>query len=277
MFGLIPALGTSLRGLIGVLVPHSKDLYLDFGLSFAAGLMLVASFTSLLLPSISLSNIYVAIAGFIAGVLLILIVDKLTPHEHLEERFEGPIRFKGRVKAIYLMVLALLIHNIPEGMVVGAGSALTFEKGLALAIAITLQDIPEGFAVSYPLIGLTGKRSKALAIAVLSGFSETLTSFLTGLIIEVSHRITPFLLALAAGTMTYVVSDEVIPETHKRGHEDISTLGFIAGFIIMLFLDLLLVVALEALYLLAYLRLPIKTLSITREFSSKSILYFIYM
>ncbi|WP_448578735.1 ZIP family metal transporter [Thermosphaera sp.] len=237
IFGLIPALGTSVGGLIGVLTPHSRESYMDFGLSFAAGLMLVASFTSLLIPSIELSNIYTALAGLVAGVVMILIIDKLTPHEHLEDRFEGPAKYRGRVKTLYLMVFALLIHNIPEGMAVGAGSALEFEKGLALSVAIAIQDVPEGFAVAYPLMGLTRSRFKALSLAVLSGFSETLASVLTGLVIEISQGLIPFILALAAGAMIYVVSDEVIPETHKYGHEDVATLGFVTGFVTMLFLD----------------------------------------
>jgi ZIP family zinc transporter len=237
LFGLIPALGTSIGGLIGVLTPHSREPYMDLGLGFAAGLMLVASFTSLLIPSIELSNIYVALAGLITGVVMIFIMDKLTPHEHLEKRFEGPARYKGRVKTLYLMIFALLIHNIPEGMAVGAGSALVFEKGLALSIAMAIQDVPEGFAVSYPLIGLTGNRFKAFLIAALSGFSETLASMLTGLLIEVGQGLIPFILALAAGAMIYVVSDEVIPETHKYGHEDVATIGFVTGFITMLLLD----------------------------------------
>ncbi|MEM4749153.1 MAG: ZIP family metal transporter, partial [Thermosphaera sp.] len=219
------------------IMPRSRDSYLDLGMGFAAGLMLVASFTSLLLPSIELSNVFLSTAGFTAGVLLMYGVDKITPHEHLEERFEGPLRLKGRVKALYLTVLAILIHNIPEGMAVGAGSALPFEKGLALSIAIALQDVPEGFAVSYPLISLTRNKFKAVFISALSGLSETVASVLTGLIIESSMGLIPFLLALAAGGMIYVVSDEVIPETHKYGHEEYATLGFILGFITMLLLD----------------------------------------
>lgn len=237
ILGLIPAFLTSLGGLIGLVGVRGSEKHLDIGLGFSAGVMVVASFTSLLLPAIELSNVLLVTLGFLVGVGLVITLDKSIPHEHLMRGYEGPLFMKDRIKRVWLMVMAILIHNLPEGLAVGSSSVVGSSAGLATAIAIGLQDIPEGFAVSFP-IAIAGKnKKKALGISVMSGLSETLMAVIAAVVSSGSVSLLAFMLSLAGGSMIYVVSHEIIPETHRYGHEWLSTLGFLSGFITMLWLD----------------------------------------
>ncbi|MEM3141759.1 MAG: ZIP family metal transporter, partial [Zestosphaera sp.] len=207
---------------------------------FSAGIMVVASFTSLLLPAVELGGASLVTLGFLAGVGLVVVLNKSIPHEHLLKGYEGPSHLKSRMRRVWLMVMAILIHNLPEGLAVGSSSGISFPAGLAMALAIGVQDIPEGFAVSFP-IAIAGKSKKrALGISVLSGLSETLMAVIAALLSSTSESLLVFTLSLAGGSMIYIVSHEVIPETHRHGHEWLSTLGFLSGFITMLWLDTML-------------------------------------
>lgn len=240
ILGLIPAFLTSLGGLIGLVGVRGSEKHLDVGLGFSAGVMVVASFTSLLLPAIELSSVLLVTMGFLVGVGLVIVLDKSIPHEHLMRGYEGPSFMRNRIKRVWLMVMAVLIHNLPEGLAVGSSSVVSSSAGLAMAVAIGLQDIPEGFVVSFP-IALAGKSKKrALGISVMSGLSETLTAVIAALASSESVSLLAFMLSLAGGSMIYVVSHEIIPETHRYGHEWLSTLGFLLGFITMLWLDIVL-------------------------------------
>ncbi len=240
VFGLIPALTTTLGGLIGLIGVRGREVHLDVGLGFSAGVMIVTSFTSLLLPAIELGGIYISTIGFLTGVILVVLLNKYIPHEHLLKGYEGPSFMKNRIKHVWLVVLAILIHNLPEGLAVGGSSAIGLSMGLYTTLAIGLQDIPEGFVVSFPLAVTGESKKKALAISVLSGLSETLMAVIAAILSTVTSGLLVFTLSLAAGSMIYVVSHEVIPETHRHGHETQSTIGFILGFIVMLWLETLL-------------------------------------
>ncbi|MEM4594001.1 MAG: ZIP family metal transporter [Zestosphaera sp.] len=240
LLGLIPASLTSLGGIIGLIGVKGSEKHLDIGLGFSAGIMVVASFTSLLLPAVELGGAFLVTLGFLAGVGLVVLLDKSIPHEHLLKGYEGPSHLKSRMRRVWLMVMAILIHNLPEGLAVGSSSGISFPAGLAMALAIGVQDIPEGFAVSFP-IAIAGKSKKrALGISVLSGLSETLMAVIAALLSSTSESLLVFTLSLAGGSMIYIVSHEVIPETHRHGHEWLSTLGFLSGFITMLWLDTML-------------------------------------
>lgn len=231
IYGLVPALATSVGGLFGLVGIKASEKWLDFGLSFSAGVMLGTSLYELLPESIEKSGIGISVTGFIMGVLLILVVERVVPHEHLFKGYEGVHISKSRLKSIYLVTLAVVIHNIPEGMAVGASSYLSIQAGIATSASIAIQDIPEGYAVSFPLSLISRKRNKPLLIAVLSGLSETLTALITALIAMVV-AVEGLMLGLAAGAMLYVVSHEVIPETHRHGYELLATVGFILGFLL---------------------------------------------
>ncbi|MEM0025601.1 MAG: ZIP family metal transporter, partial [Zestosphaera sp.] len=240
LLGLIPASLTSLGGIIGLIGVKGSEKHLDIGLGFSAGIMVVASFTSLLLPAVELGGASLVTLGFLAGVGLVVVLDKSIPHDHLLKGYEGPSHLKSRMRRVWLMVMAILIHNLPEGLAVGSSSGISFPAGLAMALAIGVQDIPEGFAVSFP-IAIAGKSKKrALGISVLSGLSETLMAVIAALLSSTSESLLVFTLSLAGGSMIYIVSHEVIPETHRHGHEWLSTLGFLSGFITMLWLDTML-------------------------------------
>lgn len=229
-YGLVPAISTSIGGLLGLVGLRASEKWLDLGLSLSAGIMLGTSLYELLPESAEKAGFTTAMTGFTAGVLLIMLIERLIPHEHLYKGFEGVHVSKSRLKSVYLVTLAVIIHNIPEGMAVGASSYMSIQAGLATSASIALQDLPEGYAVSFPLSMLSRKKLKPILIAVLSGLSETIMAVLTALI-AMMVTVEGFMLGMAAGSMLYVVSHEVIPETHRHGYELLATTGFIIGFI----------------------------------------------
>jgi len=235
--GLLPGILTTLGSLPGLLGTKASTKYLDLGLGFSAGVMLVASFTSLLLPSIELGGFYRAAIGFIIGVLIIVLMDMFLPHEHWVKGYEGPEALRTRVRAVWLIVIAIIIHNLPEGMAVGSSTVLDLKGGVIMAIAIGTQDMPEGFAVAFPIAAIQKNVKKAFFISLFSGFSETLMAVVAALLAVKSIAILPYLLAFSAGAMIYVVSHEIVPETHRHGHEKYASLGLILGFLVMLWLD----------------------------------------
>ncbi len=224
----------ALPALLGTMISQKM---LDIGLGFSAGIMIVAGFTSLILPGIELGGVFSVVAGFILGSFIVALANKLLPHEHFVKGFEGPESLKRRMKAVWLLVIAIIIHNFPEGLAVGSGIAYNPRDGLLLAFAIGLQDMPEGFAVAAPLVGMGMPRVRALSIAFLSGAVELFMAVIPVALTDMAYSVLPYMLGFAGGAMIYVVSSEVIPETHRHGHEDWASVGFIIGFIIMLILD----------------------------------------
>ncbi len=220
--------------------PRSLEFMIDVGLGFSSGVMIVASFTSLLLPSIEHGGIIVALSGFLGGAVVIALINELLPHEHLFKGFEGWVSARRKIKAAWLVALAILIHNIPEGYSIGVASAYDLGEGFKVGLAIGLQDVPEGLAVALPVLGVTGSRFLAVSVAALSGLSETLAALLS---VSVFSGL-PFILYLglssAAGAMVYVVVHEALPESHGSGRERYATLGFFIGFIAMIYLDTIL-------------------------------------
>lgn len=247
---LIPFLGTSLgaacvffmRRALGDLVQRSLA-------GFAAGVMVAASVWSLLIPAIEQSEklgrfaFFPAFAGFWFGVLFLLALDHLIPHLHVgSEEAEGP---KSRLGRTTMMVLAVTLHNIPEGMAVGvmyagflAGSAqITAASALALSLGIAIQNFPEGAIISLPLKSEGAGKNKAFLLGALSGAVEPAGALLTVLLYRFIVPALPYLLAFAAGAMIYVVVEELIPEASEGEHSNIGTIGFAAGFTIMMILD----------------------------------------
>ncbi len=219
-------------------------------LGFAGGVMIAASVWSLLIPSIEMSKMQgasewvPALSGFLLGVFFLLLLDSVVPHLHLDtERPEGPRTGLGHS---VMLVLAVTLHNIPEGMAVGvilAGAAIgesgiTVTGALALSIGIAIQNFPEGAIVSMPLCSLGMSKKKAFFYGLLSGMVEPagalLTILLTGLILP----FLPYFLSFAAGAMIYVVVEELIPESQSGVHSNIGTIGSAIGFAIMMVLDI---------------------------------------
>ncbi|GAV21724.1 ZIP family metal transporter [Carboxydothermus pertinax] len=204
-------------------------------LGFAAGIMLAASFFSLLLPALETGGIFLTAVGFLAGALFVYFLDRLIPHFHPAFGSEGP---KSDLSKIWLFILAITIHNFPEGMAVGVGFLeKDITKALSLALGIGLQNIPEGLSVAVSLIGFSLSTWKIIGITFLTGLAEPIGGIIGAFLGSLSGSILPFALSFAAGAMIYVISDEIIPETHEKGGEGRATFGVITGFLLMMIFD----------------------------------------
>ncbi|WP_457639459.1 ZIP family metal transporter [Persephonella sp.] len=227
---------TGAGAVVAVLFKKLPEWGLDFSMAFSGGVMLVASFTSLILPAVEIGGAEVVLAGIVAGFILIFLIEKAVPHEEYFTRFNSGVE-KEKLKSVFLIVSAIIIHNIPEGMAVGVSMANDADKGWATAVAIGIQDIPEGLAVSLPLIVLTGRLWIPVFIGFLSGFSEFVFTVLGGFVFSIFGILLPFGLSLAGGAMIYVTVKEVFPQIYRNGRENIVTAGFLLGLLLMLYLD----------------------------------------
>jgi len=217
----------------------------DLSLGFAAGVMLSASFFSLILPALEAAEDRVEAAVLPAAIVCIAILlgmgavallNERLPHEHFRSGREGPEA--AALRRIWLFIFAIAIHNFPEGLAVGVGfGADGLSGGLPLAIGIGLQNMPEGLAVAIALLGEGYGRWKSLGVAALTGLVEPLGGLLGAGVVMLSEPLLPWGLAFAAGAMLYVISHEIIPETHRCGHQKAATLGLAIGLVVMLFLD----------------------------------------
>lgn len=232
---LVAGLATSLGALpVFFFNRMSQRLYANM-LGFSAGIMLAATFFSLLVPALQRGNIIQVISGFGAGVLFLELADRIIPHEHFLRGKEG---MKSHFRRVFLLILALTIHNFPEGMSVGVGFAAgDMPKAMALAIGIGIQNIPEGTAVALPLRGLGFSRRYAFGIATLTGLVEPIGGFCGACLVVIFSKILPVALAFAAGCMLHVTCSELIPEAHEGGHGKHASRWLIIGFMVMMILD----------------------------------------
>ncbi|MDK2983669.1 MAG: zinc transporter, family [Thermococcaceae archaeon] len=237
--GLFVALMTTLGSLLAIFSHKMPDWGVDFSLSFAAGVMIVASFTSLILPGIEVAESFAPVGvGILLGIVLIYAIDRFVPHEHLVKGYEGPEELKNRLKVVWLIVLAVIIHNLPEGLAIGTSLAFDVKRGVVTAIAIGLQDFPEGTVVSLPLATLQKKKLQPILMGALSGVAEWIMVLVGAFFFTIFHSLLPYGLGLAGGAMLYVTVKEMIPEIYKHEkNELLVTAGFFLGFYIMLFLD----------------------------------------
>ncbi len=216
-------------------------------LGFGGGVMLAASIFSLILPALQLFNSHTPSAGSYAGALQValailagaaamMLLERLIPHEHFIKGAEGQLA--KALKRSWLFVLAIMLHNIPEGLAIGAAYAGGEATGAsALATGIAIQDIPEGFVVAMALLAVGYRRRTALAVGMLSGLTEPIMAVFGAAVLGASALLLPWGLALAAGAMLFVISHEMIPESHRQGHELSATNGLMLGFVLMLVLD----------------------------------------
>jgi ZIP family zinc transporter len=243
---LLAGLATGVGALPALFFKSVPDRLMSTLLGGAAGVMLAATSFSLIVPGIEHGNllwpgygVYVVAISLFGGAICLDIVDRLLPHEHFILGHEGP---SSKMKRIWLFIIAITIHNFPEGMAVGVGfGSGDIANGTSLAIGIGLQNMPEGLAVALPLLGLGYSRLKAIGIATLTGLVEPVGGLLGVAAVSIFHPVLPIGLAFAAGAMLFVISDEIIPETHAKGRSRLATFGIIVGFIIMMTLDNLLV------------------------------------
>lgn len=247
---LIPFIGTSLgAGMVLFLKNSISENLQKILLGFASGVMIAASVWSLLLPSMDMAvqagttEWLPPAIGFLSGVFFLLLLDKLIPHLHLnQENPEGP---KTTLNKNSMLMLAVTLHNIPEGMAVGvvfagllSGNASVSVAGAyALTIGIAIQNFPEGAIISMPMKANGFSKGKSLGYGVLSGAVEPVAAVLTILLTKVITGLLPYFLAFAAGAMIYVVVEELIPEAQQGENTDIATIGVALGFVLMMVLD----------------------------------------
>ncbi len=250
---LLPFVGTTLGAACVFLMKKNLASLLQKTLTgFAAGVMVAASVWSLLIPSMEMTGkegilrVIPAVVGFIIGILFLLFLDNIIPHQHLDSnQSEGP---KSHLSKTAKLVFAVTLHNIPEGMAVGVALAGALENNsymsmagaIALSIGIAIQNFPEGAIVSMPLRSAGNSRAKSFVMGTLSGIVEPVGAILTIVLASVVLPILPYLLAFAAGAMMYVVVEELIPETQEGKHSNMGTIGFSVGFLLMMILDVLL-------------------------------------
>lgn len=249
----IPFIGTVLgAACVFVMKNELKPLLQKTLLGFASGVMVAASVWSLLIPSIEMSKgmgklkFLPAAVGFALGIGFLLLMDGLVPHIHLDS--DKPEGLPSTLKKTTMLVLAVTLHNIPEGMAVGvvfAGllsedSNITLAGAVALSVGIAIQNIPEGAIISLPLRSEGVSRKKAFSYGMISGIVEPIAAGITIFLSGILQPILPYLLAFAAGAMIYVVVEELLPEASEGEHSNITTIGFAAGFLIMMILDVML-------------------------------------
>jgi ZIP family zinc transporter len=232
---LLAGASTGIGGLPVLFMKQVSDRTMDTMLGFAAGVMLAATAFSLLIPAIEYGGVWIAVPGFVIGGVFVYLLDHYVPHAHLIKGSEGPSSSLSRVS---LLILAITIHNFPEGLAVGVSlGGGDIGAGITIALAIALQNIPEGSAVAFPLVREGFGRRKALWIATLTGLVEPFGGIIGVLVVGSAIQLLPYGLAFAGGAMAFVVSHEMIPESHRKGHEIEATFGFIGGFALMMFLD----------------------------------------
>ncbi len=246
---LLTAIGvggaTVIGALIGFIFRKTSHQFSDIVLSFAAGVMLAAAVFGLIIPSVEYGGKYgllITVLGIFAGAIALNGADKLVPHLHkLSGGMEEAHRGNEKVNKVFLFVLAIAIHNLPEGIAAGVGfGAGNTAEAMIIAGGIALQNIPEGMVIISPMLAAGVKPKKTFAIAALTGLVEVVGTLLGYFAVSVASAILPFALAFAGGTMLYVISDEMIPETHAHGSERGATYALLVGFCLMLACDILL-------------------------------------
>ncbi|MBQ9993175.1 MAG: ZIP family metal transporter [Clostridia bacterium] len=245
---LLTALGvggaTIIGSLIGFVFKNLSHKFSDIVLSFAAGVMLAAAVLGLILPSLDYGGkfgLLITIAGIFAGALCLNLIDKLVPHLHKLVGADIEAHNNANLSKVLLFVTAIAIHNLPEGIAagVGFGSGDT-SQALIIAGGIALQNIPEGMVIIGPMLAANVSPRRTFVCAMITGLVEVIGTLVGYFAVSVASAILPFALAFAGGTMLYVISDEMIPETHAHGSERGATYALLVGFCIMLVTDVLL-------------------------------------
>ena len=245
---LLTALGvggaTVIGAIAGFIFKKISHRWSDIVLSFAAGVMLCAAVLGLVLPSLEYGGKYgmiVTAAGIFAGAVCLSFIDKLVPHLHrMAGVIEGGNTKKNDVNRVMLFVLAIAIHNLPEGIAAGVGFGTgNNTEAVTIALGIALQNIPEGMVIIGPMLGAGISPRRTFLLAAVTGAIEVAGTFIGYFAVSLSQAILPFALAFAGGTMLYVISDEMIPETHSHGHERAATYALLVGFTFMLALDVM--------------------------------------
>ncbi len=247
-FVLLTALGvggaTVFGAIIGFLFKNISHKFSDIVLSFAAGIMLSAAVLGLIVPSVEYGGrfgIIITVVGIFAGALCLNLIDKLVPHLHRLAGVDNEKHNNADLNKVLLFITAIAIHNLPEGIAAGVGfGSENTSQALMIAGGIALQNIPEGMVIIGPMLASGVKPGKTFLFAMFTGLIEVIGTLVGYFAVSVASVILPFALAFAGGTMLYVISDEMIPETHAHGSERGATYALLVGFCVMLISDVLL-------------------------------------
>jgi zinc transporter, ZIP family len=235
--GVVIALMNTFGALLVLLWRRPSEAFLDTALGFAAGVMLTASFTSLILPGVEYGGVWPVMIGVALGALTLDLADHWIPHFHQTIGREGG---SSRMKAVWLFIIAITLHNAPEGLAVGVGfGSGELSNALGLMLAIGIQNIPEGLAVAVSAMSVgLGARFYASFVGIRSGLIEIPLALFGAWAVHLAAPLLPYAMGFAGGAMLYVISDEIVPETHRKGHERLATLGTMTGLLLMLYLDI---------------------------------------
>lgn len=235
---------TVIGSFIGFIFKKLSHKFSDIVLSFAAGVMLAAAVLGLILPSLDYGGKYgilITVAGIFAGAVCLNLIDKLVPHLHKLVGTDTEQHNNSNLSKVLLFVTAIAIHNLPEGIAAGVGfGSSDTSQALIIAGGIALQNIPEGMVIIGPMLAAGVSPRKTFICAMFTGLVEVVGTLIGYFAVNIASAILPFALAFAGGTMLYVISDEMIPETHSHGNERGATYALLVGFCIMLVTDVLL-------------------------------------
>lgn len=236
--GLIITLLNAIGALLVLVWQKPSKKFLNVSLGFAAGVMLAASFTSLILPGVEYGGILPVLVGMALGVVALDLGDRFIPHLHPSRGKEGPET--SRIRAVWLFILAITLHNMPEGLAVGVGfGSGDLGDAIPLMLAIGIQNIPEGLAVAVAALNAgMGTYFYAGLVGIRAGLIEIPLTLLGALAVQIARPLLPYAMGFAAGAMLFVISDEIIPETHGGGSERLATMGTMIGVMLMLYLDI---------------------------------------
>ena len=240
----LTALGVGGATIFGVLlgflfqkIPHKFN---DAIVGFAAGIMLAAAIIGLILPSLEEGNVWITSIGVLIGAVFLNLADKFTPHLHHITGMDQEVHADSQnsLNKVMLFVMAIAIHNLPEGIAAGVGfGSDNIANAITVAVGIALQNIPEGIIIVSPLIMAGISKKRVFLIASFTGLIEIIGTMIGFTAVTLATAILPFALAFAGGTMIYIISDEMIPETHSHGYEQMATYSLLFGFITMLIMD----------------------------------------
>lgn len=216
---------------------HPSERFLDAALGFAAGIMLTAAYTSLIMPGIEYGGVQPVIVGILLGALILYLGDRYVPHLHMVKGREGTDT--DRLRAVWLFILAITLHNAPEGLAVGVGfGSGDLPNALTLMLAIGIQNVPEGLAVAVAALNAgMGAAYYAGIVGIRAGLVEVPLALFGAWAVQAAGAALPYAMGFAAGAMIFVIGHEILPETHRKGHSRVATSGLMLGVVVMLYLD----------------------------------------
>lgn len=238
LISLIAGLGTVIGGIIVVLLRRISDRFIAGSMGFASGVMLLVSFLNLFVESLELTSYLNVSLAFTAGSIIMIIIDLFLPHLELGKREDGIIKKSKQLKPGILILIGITLHNIPEGIVVSAGYSHLPQLGTLIAIAVFFHNLPEGVATAVSLASSGSRKRDILLATFISGLAEPFGALLGGtILIGASNEMIGLSLAFAAGVMTYITADELIPIAGERGHKHTMSIGLLLGIIFILILN----------------------------------------